>query len=272
MNGADKSDDWLGRNERVWDERVRHSRAHTRTVRREDLENPMPHIDPLGWLGGCVAGQSVLCLASGGGLQSILFAKAGADVTVLDISSAMLKQDIEVARELGLRIRTVHRSMDDLQIFPDRHFDLVVQPVSTCYVPDLVKVYRGVARIVKPGGLYIVQHKQPGSLQGSAQPLHNGQYYVVENPYYRSGPLPPVQGNFEHRESGAQEFLHRWEVMIGGLCREGFVIEDLMEPRHADSSAPSGTFRHRSQFLAPYVLIKARRCQTVEPDRPLIIT
>lgn len=38
MDGADKSDDWLGRNERV-----RHSRAHTWTVRREDLENPMPH-------------------------------------------------------------------------------------------------------------------------------------------------------------------------------------------------------------------------------------
>ena len=54
MNGADKSDDWLGR-----DERVRHSRAHTRRVRREDLENPMPHIDPLGWLGGCVEGLEI---------------------------------------------------------------------------------------------------------------------------------------------------------------------------------------------------------------------
>jgi SAM-dependent methyltransferase len=249
--------DWRQQNEEVWDERVRKKQAHTRTVRPEDLADPIKSIDPVGWLGGRVSGLRVLCLASGGGLQSILYARAGAEVTVLDISREMLQQDRELARELGLTIRTVHGSMDNLQIFGDRSFDLVVQPVSTCYVPDVVRVYAEVARVLQEGSLYIVQHKQPGSLQASAIPKND--HYIIEQPYYRAGPLPQPPGIFEHRESGAMEYLHRWEALIGGLCRQGFIIEDLLEPRHADPSASPGSFRHRSQFIPPYVLIKARR-------------
>jgi len=49
------------------------------------------------------------------------------------------------------------------------------------------------------------------------------------------------------------------EELIGGMCRAGFVIEDLVEPLHADAEAERGTFGHRSQFVAPYLRIKARR-------------
>ncbi len=248
---------YLVQNSRIWDQRVHKKKAHTRTVSKEDLENPLKHIDPLGWLDGNVAGEKVLCLASGGGLQSILFAKAGADVTVLDISSAMLDQDRKLARDLGLKIKILHQTMEDLSNLPDSYFDLIVQPVSTCYVPDVVGVYRQVARIIKKRGLYICQHKQPGSLQTSALPKNGS--YTIEEKYYRSGPLKSLNGQFEHREPGAVEYLHRLEHLIGGLCREGFIIEDLMEPRHANSEAPVGSFGHRSLFSPPYILIKARK-------------
>ena len=71
--------------------------------------------------------------------------------------------------------------------------------------------------------------------------------------------MPPLHGEFEHREKGAFEFVHRWEEIVGGLCRSGFVIEDLAEPKHGDPAAEPGTFRHRSQYIPPYVAIKARR-------------
>ena len=78
-------------------------------------------------------------------------------------------------------------------------------------------------------------------------------------PYYRRGPLPPVDGS-PHREAGTLEFLHRWEELLGGMCRAGFVIEDLLEPLHADDDgAAIGSFAHRSRYVAPYVRIKARR-------------
>jgi hypothetical protein len=123
-------------------------------------------------------------------------------------------------------------------------------------VPDIVAVYREVARIVVPSGLYISQHKQPASLQSGVEPSRRG--YELTEPYYRTGPLPPVSGS-SHREEGTLEFLHRWEELIGGLCRSGFVVEDLCEPLHTKPEAASGSFAHRSRYVPPYVRIKARR-------------
>src|SRR5690606_39216034 len=120
------------------------------------------------------AGQKVLCLAAGGGRQSALYASAGAAVTVLDLSREMLALDQQVARERKLAIRIVEGSMLDLTIFAPGEFDIVVQPVSTCYVPDVTAVYQQVARVVRPGGIYVSQHKSPTSLQTELRPAGDG--------------------------------------------------------------------------------------------------
>jgi SAM-dependent methyltransferase len=171
-----------------------------------------------------------LCLAAGGGRHGPLYAAAGANVIVVDLSAEMLALDRQAAAEGGYDIRTVQASMDP--------------------------VYREVARVLAPGGLYISQHKQPVSLQADARPSTRG-YEIIEG-YYRSGPLPTVEETL-HRETGTLEFLHRWEELVGEMCRAGFVIEDLVEPCHARRDAQIGQFGHRSQFVAPYVRIKARR-------------
>lgn len=244
-------------NRHIWDARVRQRAAHTRTASERDFQRPLQVVDPRGWLGERVHGQRILCLAAGGGLQSVLLASAGAEVTVVDLSPAMLEQDRRMAASHGLILRLIEGSMDDLSMLGDACFDVVLQPVSTCYVPDIVRVYQEVARVTATAGLYLSQHKQPASLQASALPGPQG--YAINDAYYRHGSLPPVLGKHEHRESGTFEFLHRWEQLIGGLCRSGFVIEDLQEPNYADPMATAGTFRHRSQFIPPYVAIKARR-------------
>ena len=66
-----------------------------------------------------------------------------------------------------------------------------MQPVSTCYVPDVRPLYREVARVLAAGGVYVSQHKQPVNQQAAALPIgDNG--YVLTEPYYRTGPLPPL--------------------------------------------------------------------------------
>lgn len=244
-------------NRRVWDERVRRGEWHTEAAREKDFLDPLAAVDDLGWLGGNVRDKRVLCLAAGGGKHSVLFAAAGAVVTVVDISPCMLELDRKLAAERGLRVQIVETSMGDLSMFAAATFDVVVQPVSTCYVPDVLVVYREVARVTAPGGLYISQHKQPASLQAEVLPSPRG--YALSEPYYRSGPLPAVIGGCLHREAGTMEFLHRWEELIGGLCRAGFVLEDLVEPRHGDLTSAPGTFKHRSAFAPPFVTLKARR-------------
>jgi len=248
--------DELTHNRRAWDSLARRNHAFTQPARAEQLRDPLAALDSLGWLDGGVAGKRVLCLAAGGGKNAVQFAEAGARVTVVDISPEMLALDRQVAAERGLDVRTVEASMDDLSVLAAASFDIVTQPVSTCYVPDILAVYREVARVTAIGGLYISQHKQPASLQTDARP--SGLGYSVNEPYYRTGPLPSATASWL-REPGTLEFLHRWEEIVGGLCRSGFVVEDLVEPCHADEAAEPGSLGHRARFIAPYVRIKARR-------------
>ena len=251
-------------NRRAWDARVSENRTFTRPATDQQFAHPLETVDPSNWLGGNIRGWRVLCLAAGGGSAGPLYAAAGANVTVVDISPAMLALDHRVAAERDLELRTVETSMDDLSMFAPGEFDLVVQPVSTCYVPDVAKVYAQVARVVRAGGLYVSQHKQPASLQADVRPSPRG-YELIE-PYYRTGPLPPVAGS-RHREEGTLEYLHRWEQLVGELCRSGFVVEDLVEPLHADDRAPLGTFAHRSRYTPPYVRIKARSAAPITNSR-----
>jgi SAM-dependent methyltransferase len=250
-------------NERAWDERVKRRAWYIDTATEKDFERPLSVVDPCGWLGEDVAGKRLLCLAAGGGRHSVLFATAGARVTVVDLSSKMLELDRRLAAERGLDIRIVQSSMDDLSQLPESGFDIVVQPVSTCYVPDVARVYREVARVLAQGGVYVSQHKQPVSLQADTGSSGGG--YLVRESYYPTGPLPEALEGAWHREAGTVEFLHRWEELLGGLCRSGFWIEDVREPRHADPKAEPGSFAHRSSIIPPYVKIKARRKETGAP-------
>jgi SAM-dependent methyltransferase len=256
MMDGDPTSEIQRHNQRVWDERARRGQAYTEPLTDEELFDPARRAAALHWLGGDVRSRRVLCLAAGGGRHGVLYALAGAQVTVVDLSSEMLGIDRDVAAARGASVQTVQASMDDMPMFAAGWFDFVVQPVSTCYVPDIGRVYAEVARILAGGGVYISQHKSPTSLQADTRPSARG-YELIE-PYYRQGPLPRAAAGLL-RESGALEYLHRWDELVGGLCRAGFVIEDMEEPRHADPQAAVGTLAHRSCYIAPYVRIKARR-------------
>jgi SAM-dependent methyltransferase len=195
-----------------------------------------------------IEGKKLLCLGAGGGRQGPLHALAGARVTVVDLSDRQLDHDRRAAASLGVTLETVRTSIDRLESLADSSFDLVLQPVSACYLPDVGPVYAEVARVIRPGGLYVVQHKQPASLQGTTV---GGEIRIA---------LPCAEGStVPSEEAGTREFLHTLDALLGGLCRAGFVIEDVVEPPRADALAPPGSPGHRAWFLPPYIRVKARR-------------
>lgn len=242
-------------NQNAWN-RLSDGSQFAKVASDEECRDPLKALDGRGWLPESVAGLNVLCLASGGGWQSILYAAAGARVTVLDLSPGMLELDQREATRRGYSVTTVEGSMDDLSMLRDETFDIVHQPVSTCYVPNIVKVYEEIARVLRDGGLYISQHKQPTCAQITQRTERN--QFVIGIEYFHEGPLPKVDDT-SYREAGAIEYLHRWDELVGGLCRTGFVLEDLREPRRADYKAPVDHFGYRGRFVPPYVRLKARR-------------
>ena len=93
-----------------------------------------------------VAGKNVLCLANGGGQQSLAFSLLGVWVSVLDISEVQLERDRQAAAHYGYDVTAVQGDMRDLSAFGDESFDLVYQNISIVFVPDVRPVYREVAR------------------------------------------------------------------------------------------------------------------------------
>ena len=244
-------------NRAAWDARVQESKRFTRASTDDEMSRSLEILDPLGWLGGEVTGKRILCLGAGGGRHGPMLASAGAQVTVVDISPKMLKLDLELAEARGLQVQTVETSIDDLSMLPEAEYEAVMQPVSTCYVPDIRLAYRELARVMQLGGIYISRHKQPTNLQIDLAPAPNG--FVIDAPYYLDGALSPAKRSGPHREQGTMEFLHRWGDLLGGLCEAGFVIEAATEPKFADSLAQPGSFEYRGQYVAPYIQLRARR-------------
>ena len=244
-------------NRAAWDRLAKQQNRLAKPARDEDFADPLKSVDGPGWLGPDISNQRVLCLAAGGGRQGPLYAAAGAKVTVVDISPVMLEQDRAVAIERRIRLRTVEASMDNLSALTDASFDIVIHPVSTCYVPDVEPVFREVARVLRIGGIYISQHKQPASLQSTLE--SSGGKFQIQHRYYSKNPLPPESKSNLIREEGTLEYVHRWEELLGGMCRSGLVIEDVTEPLHARPDAELDSFAFRCQFIAPYIRIKARR-------------
>jgi len=267
-----KNHQYLMHNARAWDRLAARGAALARPAVDEAFG------DPRGWLAGgagaaggrswlpeSLVGLEVLCLAAGGGKHGPLYAAAGARACVVDLSAAMLDLDRQVARERGIDVELVQTSMDDLGMFAAGRFDLVVHPVSTCYVPDVRGVFAEVARVTKPGGLYVSQHKSPASLQATIDLGASGRYELV-HPQGNDGPLPPAAPS-RLREQGTHEFIHPLTDLLGGICRAGFTIEDVGEPDHTAAAATPGSFAHRAAFLPPYLRILARRTATAAGPR-----
>ena len=75
------------------------------------------------------------------------------------------------------RIERLECDVLDLSPLADRRFDLVYQPVSTLYLPDVRRCYRQVASVLRPGGLYWSEHWNPVEMQLDPETAWDGRAY-----------------------------------------------------------------------------------------------
>lgn len=215
-------------------------------------------LDPFGWISWDEI-QRVLCLAAGGGEQAPRFAALGCTVTVVDISRGQLERDREVASEMGLTVECVEADMLDLEPLHGRQFDLVYQPASAFYGPDVALLYRQVATVTRPGGSYMVQHLSPAQLQLAHEPW-DGAAYRIGRPLHGSEPLLwQSEDTAIGRPATSLHYLHPLGALIGGLCESGFDVVGFNEPDAGDATAEPGSEDHLAAYIAPYFWVFARR-------------
>jgi SAM-dependent methyltransferase len=193
---------------------------------------------PRDWFPADLNGAAVLCLASGGGQQGPVLAAAGADVTVFDLSPKQLARDDEVAAREGLAIRTVLGEMRDLSAFADASFDVVFNPVSNVFCPDLAPVWRESFRVLRPGGVLMSGFLNPDIFIFDVAALDEREEFVVRHRLpFSTLDLSEAERTAAYGD-GAIEYSHSLTEQIGGQLAVGFILTHLAEaPHHADATA-----------------------------------
>ena len=181
-------------------------------------------------------GLNVLCLASGGGQQAPLFAAMGANVILLDASQKQLDQDKFVADREGLDIHRIQGDMANLSGFADQSFDLIFNPPSTLFIPDLTPVWVESFRVLQPGGILITGFMNPDEFIFDPVALDDNEEFVVKYPlpYREHETLSPAELERRIKAKEMFHFSHSMEDQIGGLIQVGFSITGFYEDRRLE--------------------------------------
>ena len=187
---------------------------------------------PKEWLGEII-GKKILCLASGGGQQGPLLAAAGAQVVVFDNSDEQLARDKAISEEYDLQIQTVQGNMQDLSCFPEDTFDLIIHPVSNCFIDNLEPVWNESCRVLNVNGKLLSGFVNPITYMIDWEIADEEKRCEIAYtiPYSDLKSLSPKMKDKYIKEKIPFEFGHSLSDQIQGQIEAGFVIVGFYEDR-----------------------------------------
>lgn len=254
-------DDLARHNRARWDALARAGVSFSRPLLDLDPASARRLVDPHGIMGD-VRGKEVLCLASGGGQQSVAFALLGARVTVLDLSDEQLARDRAAAAHYGVSVDVMQGDMRDLSRFADDRFGVVWHAYSINFVPEALPVLGEAARVLAPGGLYRVEFANPFVFEVDERSW-TGEGYLLRRPYVDGAEMEDptwdvwAEDGTTSRIEGPREFRHAMSTMVNGMVARRFVILGLWEAESPHPEAAPGTWDHYMTVAPPFLTVWA---------------
>jgi SAM-dependent methyltransferase len=201
-------------------------------------------------------GLQVLGLASGGGQQMPLFTAKGAVCTVFDNSYAQLAAEKMVAKREHYQIQIVKGDMAQSLPFEDKTFELIFNPVSTCYIRHVEPLWKECFRVLKPGGVLMTGFSAPITWAFNVTDKPVKEVRVANKLPYDPVALAEAGGELT-LEYGSLQFSHSLETQLNGQIKAGFCLTHILDD--SDCWSPVG------QYIPLYMLTRA-----IKPQLPYV--
>jgi SAM-dependent methyltransferase len=130
-------------------------------------------------------------------------------------------------------------------------FDLVVNPVSTLFVPDVRQVWRECRRVLVRDGVLIAGFMNPDEFVFDPDALDDRDEFVVRHPLpYIEHETLDASGLAARIAAGEMfHFSHTMEDQLGGMIAAGFVITGFYEDRRTEEDGNPIRLFMPSQFV-----------------------
>lgn len=180
---------------------------------------------------GDVSGLDILEIGCGGGQNSIVLKKQGANSVVgIDRSENQLKYARTLADTFDIQVSFLKMDMEDMSELEDGSFDLILSSHAINYASDIKIVFRECNRLLRASGRLVTCLSHPLWIVLEAVLIQNDPSGLVN---YFEG-LDDIW-DWEHAPGEAVATFHskswRLEHVINGLIKSGFTIERFEEPR-----------------------------------------
>jgi SAM-dependent methyltransferase len=186
---------------------------------------------------GPVAGKSLLHLQCHFGLDTLSWARLGANVTGADFSERAVESARALAAEIGVPATFVLSNLYDLPDALEGEFDIVYTSRGVLgWLPDVAGWARVAARFVKPGGTFYVTEIHPTAQVFENDGVAPGELRLAYPYWSHTEPLTfDVHGSYADPDAATDPTLveHGWDHSLGeivtALIDAGLRIEFLHE-------------------------------------------
>jgi SAM-dependent methyltransferase len=225
-------DEYRRANRALWNEWTQiHARGNTYGL--EDFKAGKNKLHPLEINEvGPVAGKSLLHLQCHFGLDTLTWARLGAQVTGVDFSDEAINLARSISAECAIPGRFICCDLYDLPNHLDDTFDIVFTSYGVLtWLPDLAAWAQLVARYLKPEGLFYIAEFHPTSYIFDETASELRITYPYFNPEVEAY---PVQGSYADHEAVVHQpveygWTHTLGEVITSLIQAGLSLEFVHE-------------------------------------------
>jgi SAM-dependent methyltransferase len=177
---------------------------------------------------GDVAGRDILEIGCGGGQNAIVLAKWGARSVGLDISEEQISYATRLAREHKVAVPFHVGDMQDMSLFNEESFDVVLSSCAIGYSANPGQVFREVFRILRRDGLFVFCVMHPIALRGRRVRYGGRNYWGLGNYFYRG--KRRWKWKFNEKVAEFYGYGRTFGDYFNPLVTAGFAVEKILEP------------------------------------------